>query len=219
MPGMVRAFTPDLVQRIARISPRQLGYWEELGIVRPSLADHEQPGLPRLYSFRDLIALKVAAEMRRRHMRPGRIKALMDEFEDRGVDSPLLTLRFFGDPDDEAGTEVYWYDPSIDGPLSARALDQLAHTYDLKLKDLRSDLEGTIAELTKRPVGEVERVRSVQGSQPVIAGTRVPTAKIAQLSERGWDRNRILYAFPSLSQEDVDAALTFEETRKHARSA
>lgn len=219
MPDMVRAFTPELVQRIARISPRQLGYWEGLGIIRPTVAEYEQPGLPRLYSFRDLIALKVAAEMRRRRMRPGRIKALIDEFERRGVNSPLLTLRFLGDPDDEEGTGVYWYDPSVDGPMSARALDQLADTYDLKLKDLRADLEGTIAELTKRPVGQVESVRSVQGSQPVVAGTRVPTAKIARLHREGWDRDRILYAFPSLSMQDVEAALSFEEKREHHRSA
>jgi uncharacterized protein (DUF433 family) len=214
---MVQAFTPELVQRIADITPGQLHYWEHLGIVRPSVAEYEQRGLPRLYSFRDLIALKVAAEMRRRKMLPGRIKALMDEFERRGVESPLLTLRFYGDPDSE-GSGVYWYDPSVDAPLSARALDQMADTYDLRLKDLRADLEGTIAELTKRPVGKVEKVRSVQGSRPVIAGTRVPTAKIARLHHEGWDVDRIRHAYPSLAVEDVEAALTFERQQER-RSA
>jgi uncharacterized protein (DUF433 family) len=218
---MVSAFTPELVQRIAGVTSAQLRYWERLGIVRPTVANYEEPGYPRLYSFRDLIALKVAAEMRRRQRRPSEIKRLMERLEELGYESPFLTLRFVGDRDDsgagdpdEGGDAVYWFEPGSDDPLSTRELDQRADTYDLTMKDLRTGLEETIADLSRRRVGEIESVRSVQGSQPVVAGTRIPAAKIARLREGGWSVSKILDAFPRLEPEDVEAATAYQEARR-----
>lgn len=47
------------VQRIVGISYRQLDYWARTGLVRPSIRDAQGSGTQRLYSFRDLLVLKV----------------------------------------------------------------------------------------------------------------------------------------------------------------
>jgi DNA-binding transcriptional MerR regulator len=47
------------VQRIVGISYRQLDYWARTGLVRPSIRDAQGSGTQRLYSFQDLLVLKV----------------------------------------------------------------------------------------------------------------------------------------------------------------
>lgn len=51
--------------------------------------------------------------------------------------------------------------------------------------------------------------RKILGGAPCIAGTRIPVYAILQLVEAGYTRKRILKSFPSLSQEDLEAALRF----------
>jgi DNA-binding transcriptional MerR regulator len=38
----------------------QLRYWDKVGLVSPSIqSSHGKPGIPKLYSFRDIVSLKV----------------------------------------------------------------------------------------------------------------------------------------------------------------
>jgi len=53
---------PD-VCRIVGISYRQLDYWARTGLVRPSLRDAQGSGTQRLYSFQDLVTLKVIKKL------------------------------------------------------------------------------------------------------------------------------------------------------------
>lgn len=217
MSGTIDAFDQGLVSRITRLSRRQLEYWDQIGLVRPSIAAHDVDRLPRLYSFRDLLKLKVAAEMRRRHVRPSEIKARVNELENRGIADPLLTLRIVGDPAGETG-RAFWIDPSSNAPMSWKALDQHVAVYDLQLQDLRSGLTDTIRRLLERKQGPPEKIRGVQGSDYVIAGTRVPTRKVAALVEDGWTANDVVTALPHLTRADVRRAVTFERERRR-RSA
>ena len=47
------------VTRVVGISYRQLDYWARTGLVRPSIRDAGGSGTQRLYSYRDLVELKV----------------------------------------------------------------------------------------------------------------------------------------------------------------
>lgn len=51
--------------------------------------------------------------------------------------------------------------------------------------------------------------RKILGGAPCVAGTRIPVYAILQLVEAGYTRKRILKSFPSLSREDLEAALRF----------
>lgn len=213
---MAEAFTPELVRRVTGLSQRQLDNWSSLGLVSPSLFDETTPGLPRLYSFRDLIKLRVAAEMRRRHVLPGQMKRAIDELEVSGIDDPLLTLRIVGDPD---GGRAFWIDPRSREPMSWTQRGQVAQVFDLPLKDLRSGLEAKLVELTKREKGKIETIRGIQGSRPVIAGTRIPAAKVASLLMAGWTVDEVVAAFPILTRRDVSAARRFQSEQQRLRTA
>src|SRR5688572_96052 len=52
--------------RIAGVSLRQIQYWDERGFIRPSVRTAQGRGTKRLYSFQDLLCLKVMKDLTHR---------------------------------------------------------------------------------------------------------------------------------------------------------
>ena len=60
----MEGFTAHQASRLSGGTPRQLRYWDQVGLVRPSIQQTGgRPGVPRLYSFRDLVALRVVKSL------------------------------------------------------------------------------------------------------------------------------------------------------------
>jgi uncharacterized protein (DUF433 family) len=57
--------------------------------------------------------------------------------------------------------------------------------------------------------GKIQLDRKILGGAPCVAGTRIPVYAILQLVEAGYTHKRILKSFPSLSKEELEAALRF----------
>lgn len=61
---MEQAFTADQACRLTNCTPHQLRYWDRVGLVEPSVqSTGGRPGVRRLYSFRDLVALRVVRSL------------------------------------------------------------------------------------------------------------------------------------------------------------
>jgi uncharacterized protein (DUF433 family) len=76
-----------------------------------------------------------------------------------------------------------------------------------------------IRDLNKRTgaeIGQVERRRGVVHNQAVIAGTRIPVSAIKAYSEAGYTTEQIIEEYPTLSAEDVEAAIKFGDERSAA---
>ncbi len=57
---MAEGFTAQQASRLTNCTPHQLRYWDNVGLVKPSVqGTGGRPGVRRLYSFRDLVALRV----------------------------------------------------------------------------------------------------------------------------------------------------------------
>ena len=84
------AFTTHEAERLAGLTPRRLQYWDETGFIRPSVAARRGRGSPRLYSFQDLVKLRIAAQLRDRLSLQAlrRLKAALD------MDAPFAEVRF-----------------------------------------------------------------------------------------------------------------------------
>lgn len=211
-----RAYTLDFASRITGLTRRQLEYWDSSDVIKPSVAPYGGRGSARLYSFQDLIRLKVGAGLRQRGWRPSEIRRAVAALELRGWRDPLVTATLVAAKD--GGHEVMLVDPSLGRPVSARHPDQVAEPMDIPLEEIRTGLETTIADHLRRDPGKTERVRDLQGSAPVIAGTRVPVARIRELHRRGWDVPRILAAHPHLMPQDITVALG-QRTSRNGRLA
>ena len=100
--------TPDQVgyrgvtaMHAAGISYRQLDYWARTGLVEPSIRPAAGSGSQRLYSFRDLIVLRVVKSLLEAGVSLQNIRKAIDTLRAHGVDD-LAGITLISD-----GTTVY----------------------------------------------------------------------------------------------------------------
>jgi DNA-binding transcriptional MerR regulator len=85
----------------AGITYRQLDYWARTGLVVPSIRSATGSGSQRLYSFKDILVLKVVKRLLDTGVSLQNIRAAVDTLRARGVDD-LARLTLLSD-----GTTVY----------------------------------------------------------------------------------------------------------------
>lgn len=195
MAEIVRAFNTKVAQRLTGLSARRLQYWDETDFIRPSIAARRGRGTPRLYSFSDLVQLRVAAILRGT-LSLQALRRLKDALD---VGAPFATLRFAT----TTGGEIMYLGPE-GTPESVLAPLQIVFQFDVPLQAIRSDLESGIDELRRRQgSGRIERTRGVRGSLPVLAGTRISAPAIRHMLSAGWDEQRIIEEYPELTVADI----------------
>jgi len=197
----VLAVSDKRAAQIAGITMRQIRYWEQIGLVVPSVrrALGERRTV-RLYSFRDLVELVVAAELRHR---PGislqHIQRLADFLRGQEFAGPLRELRFA-----TRGREIYVQYP--DGTWSGDPRPgQLIYSQAIAL-DLVGARISAAAGREQEAAGQVVTRRGVQGGKPIFAGTRIPVAVVQRYLVAGYDAAAIVEEYPSLSEADVEVA-------------
>lgn len=195
------AFPDTQARQLAGVSLRRLRYWEERGLVVPSIKKQLSPhNIVRLYSFQDLLALLVVAELRtQRDMSLQRIRRLVDHLRAQDYTAPLRELKFA-----TVGREIYVQHPdgTWEGDLNP---DQIILEQTIRLEPLRSRIESA-AKRPTRDTGQVTRRRGVHASAPVFAGTRIRVSTVQDYLKHGYDTGAILAAFPDLGPADVDRA-------------
>lgn len=75
----MEAFTAQQASRLTGCTSHQLRYWDRVGLVRPSIqGTGGRPGVRRLYSFRDLVALRVVKSLLDSGMSVQRVRRAWD---------------------------------------------------------------------------------------------------------------------------------------------
>ncbi|HJR93765.1 MAG TPA: helix-turn-helix domain-containing protein [Acidimicrobiia bacterium] len=92
------AFTAEQASTLTKCTAHQLRYWDRVGLVRPSVqATGGRPGVRRLYSFRDLVALRVVHSLLVNGMSLQRVRRAWDylrrhaDFDDHLASVKLVT--------------------------------------------------------------------------------------------------------------------------------
>ncbi len=88
-------------QRAAGITYRQLDYWARTGLVEPSIRVAAGSGSQRLYSFRDVLVLKVVKRLLDTGVTLQQIRVAVEHLRERGVDD-LAQITLMSD-----GASVY----------------------------------------------------------------------------------------------------------------
>ena len=187
--------------KLAGVSMRQLRYWEQIGLVVPSVKEQISPrNTVRLYSFQDLLELVVAAELRHR---PGislqHIRRLVAYLRNREFDAPLRELKFA-----TRGQEIYVQYP--DGSWSGDpSPDQLIYRQAIALDEVGAKID-TVNDRDPEAAGKVISRRSVHRSKLIFAGTRIPVATVQRYLQAGYDTKAIIREYPSLTVADIETA-------------
>jgi DNA-binding transcriptional MerR regulator len=87
--------------KVADITYRQLDYWARTGLVVPSVRDASGSGTQRLYSFRDIVVLKVVKRLLNAGVSLQNIRKAIETLRQWGEDD-LATMTLISD-----GTTVY----------------------------------------------------------------------------------------------------------------
>jgi DNA-binding transcriptional MerR regulator/uncharacterized protein (DUF433 family) len=189
----------DRAARLAGVSMRRLRYWEQTGLVRPSVSRRLGPrSTVRLFAFTDLLQLLVVAELRDR-LPLQHIRRVVGRLHDRGYEEPLRQLVFA-----TVGKELYFQHPdgTWEGGLTP---DQVVFHQVIELVPLRRRIDRA-RQRSPDTIGTVERARGRLGSKEVFAGTRIPVATVQAYLERGFSDSDVLREYPDLTTADVETA-------------
>jgi DNA-binding transcriptional MerR regulator len=123
------------VTRVVGISYRQLDYWARTGLVRPSIRDAGGSGTQRLYSFQDLLQLKVIKKLLDTGVELRRIRKAVDHLKTMGESPHGVTLMSDGERIYEAAT------PEAVVDLLAQGQGVFAIAVDRVWNDLEGELQ------------------------------------------------------------------------------
>jgi DNA-binding transcriptional MerR regulator len=143
--------------QIAGITYRQLDYWARTGLVAPSIRTAHGSGSQRLYSFKDILVLKVVKRLLDTGVSLQNIRVAVDHLRRRGV-ADLARITLFSD-----GTTVYectspeevvdlLHDPRVPGRTGRR----------------RRHRAGPGGRTVPPPQGAADRLEDCERSEPVL---------------------------------------------------
>jgi DNA-binding transcriptional MerR regulator len=129
----------------AGISYRQLDYWARTGLAVPSVRDASGSGTQRLYSFRDIVVLKVVKRLLDAGVSLQNIRRAIETLRSRGV-ADLAGITLISD-----GTTVY----ECRSPEEVVDLLQGGQgVFGIAIGGAFKEIEGTLAQLPAEPIAE-----------------------------------------------------------------
>jgi DNA-binding transcriptional MerR regulator len=200
--NIIAAFTEEQAARLTGVSQRQLRLWASDGFFPPSIQLSGDPFPARLYSFRDLLCLKVIHALRThvsfQHLRKvkHRLAHLGDDLWAKTTLYLLNRTVVFNNPETGEKEEV----------VSGQGVLQIP------LIVVSGDMHAAVRAMRERPASEHGSIDTKKGGakHPVIAGTRIPVRAIQDFAEAGYTVSQIMQQYPSLDEADVRAALKYK---------
>ena len=154
----MEGFTAEQASRFTGCTAHQLRYWDRIGLVKPSVqATGGRPGVRRLYSFRDLVSLKVIRSLLNGGMSLQRVRRAYDYLRKKaGLDQHLSEVKLVTD-----GKSIFKICRNDGEVLDALKEGQMA--FFLAIDDIARSIDGKVAEYLydrKEFISALERVES-----------------------------------------------------------
>jgi len=131
--------------KVADITYRQLDYWARTGLVVPSVRDASGSGTQRLYSFRDIVVLKVVKRLLNAGVSLQNIRKAIETLRQWGEED-LATMTLISD-----GTTVY------ECRSAEEVVDLLQGgqgVFGIAISGAFKEIQGSLAHLPVEAVGE-----------------------------------------------------------------
>jgi DNA-binding transcriptional MerR regulator len=197
-----RVYTDEQAARLAHISMTQIRYWDGTGFFVPSLAyEDRRAAYSRLYTFDDVVALRVLGELRNvydvslQHLRKVRDKFALPQGawanEEIFVNKKRVYFKnergnFVNSETDEETL------PNIPIPRVISEIQQDARTMGIR---------------PKNAVGKKVQTAPIARKAEVFEGTRIPIDTVKEYFSAGLGKDEILADYPTLAEQDIEAAV------------
>ncbi len=206
------AFSEDQAEQLTGVSKRQLSYWDGTGFFIPEHAvRNRKSSFSRIYSFKDIVALRVLNKLRNEERVPLQHLREVAEILSQMPDQSWIKTKIF-----IHNKKVVFAEPGTDKYIEAVS-GQYVLKFDLKVTI--EDTERRIRAFNERDsssIGKIEKNRNINHNNWVISQTRIPVKAIKSFRDAGFSVDQILDEYPSLAKQDVIAALKHDEKRKVA---
>lgn len=163
-----RGYRGPTASKAAGITYRQLDYWARTGLVVPSLRGADGSGTQRLYSFRDVLVLKVVKRLLDTGVSLQQIRSAVEHLRERGVED-LAQITLMSD-----GASVYECtsaDEVIDLVQGGQGV------YGIAVGRVWREVEGTLSELPAERLADGQNNEDFPGDE--LAARREARRKTA----------------------------------------
>lgn len=192
----VGLYSPRVAAKVARVRYQHFQAWARAQLIRPI-----RTGKESVYTYHDLLRLRLILRLRQQGIRPKNIKKALDTVAQMsgGDANAWLKATLYVD----AGVIVAMIPARPDwNPVAAsRGPQKMAVIF---FPELVKELE---RELVPPSFQYIEVRPDVLGGSPVIRGTRIPTKTIVLLKQSGQDPAQ---AYPDLTAEQINEAESYE---------
>ena len=205
----VGLYSPRVAARVARIKYQNFQAWAKASLLHGKKFPIGKRG-ESTYTYHDLLLIRLIVRLKEQGARPKQIKVALDTIEVVSDGDPNAWLR---------ATILFHIESHVVAavlaekrewnPLAAsRGSQKMAVIF---FPELIQQLRDELVPPDQFPRVEVDP--EVLGGAPVIKGTRISTRAIVSVKESGQDPRE---AYPSLTDDDVSNAQSYEEFLKAA---
>lgn len=201
---VVAAFTEEDAARLTGLSVRQLRHWDRTKFFAQSLANENRSlSYARLYSFKDLVALRVLDELRNKsRVSMQHLREVKDKLMALGEHWASTTLYVLKKKVVFINTATQTHEEVVSGQ----------GVLQIPLEVVAGDMSERVKAWRRRDESRSGQVEKRQGfSTPVVAGTRIPVENIKAFADAGYTVEQVMREYPTLTRSDVEAALAYQD--------
>lgn len=165
----MEGFTALQACRFTGCTGNQLRYWDKIGLVKPTVqSSGGRPGVRRMYSFRDLVALRVVKSLLDGGMSLQRVRRAYTYLRDNaGLEDHLSSVRLVTD-----GSSIFKVCKTEGEILDALRQGQM--TFTIALDEISQEINGGVTEFLRDRDQFVRTLRSVENDLAEESGLRKP---------------------------------------------
>lgn len=201
---VIGAFSEQQVSSLSGLTFGQVRRWRRMGFLNPSYKEENKNpkrAYANIYSFRDLMVLRILGSLSSDHGVPLReLKSAGEALSEIGVADWASTRLWVADK------KVVFTDPSH---KRKREASSGQYVVEIALEVVTTSAKAAIRQYNKRDsgqIGQTEKKRHLQSSQEVFAGTRIPIKAVSGYIRAGYSNTAILKEYPALKKEDIERA-------------
>lgn len=186
----------------------QLRHWQRDHGQGPLLVPSRGPGRQALYSFQDIVALRMFVLLRQ-DTSLQKIRKAVSYLVEQHPETHLSTHRLKASP---GGKTIVWI--ADDGDI----IDVVEHPGQRGIRVVMEEIFGsfdtedgrTVPDL-RTPAPGLEIDRDIRGGYPVLEGTRLPYDAVSSLLHDGLSASEIIAIYPTATPNGIDGARRFAE--------
>lgn len=209
---VILALTAEQVANLTGLSIRQLQYWDSTDFFHPSFQDEAGKPYGRIYSFRDVVSLRILALLRNEYgVSLQELRKIGEWLANQSEDTWTASMFYV------AGRHVYFFDPRSESFHQGTRPQQTVTP--IEVQEVVAETEQRASAMQARSedeIGQISQHRYISHNEPVLAGTRIRTGAIWNFHRAGYSTAEILKEYPRLTEKDVEAAIAFESRQGRA---